>query len=117
MREVQIYFSELEDDIVFYIGTNSRDNFAVIDEGAPDDLWFHAEEVSSCHVVAILPNYKLPKKIIEKIIVHGCLLCKENTNKLKNEGNVNFIYTTIRNIKKTKNPGEVITNNVKRLAI
>lgn len=117
MREEQIYISELDADITFYIGTNSRDNFAVIDEGEPDDLWFHAEDVSSCHVVAVLPNYKISKKIIDKIIVQGCLLCKENTNKLKSNPKVNFIYTTISNIKKTKNPGEVITNNVKRFCI
>lgn len=117
MRETQIYFSDLDEEITFYIGTNARDNFVAIDEGTPNDLWFHAEEVSSCHVIAIMPNYKIPKKILDKIIMQGCLLCKQNTNKLKSEKNVSFIYTTLSNIKKTKNPGEVITSNTKCRAI
>jgi len=118
MRETQIYFADLDEEITFYIGTNARDNFAAIDEGAPNDLWFHAEQVSSCHVIAIIPsNEIIPKKTMSEIIKQGCLLCKENTHKLKTEKNVRFIYTTLRNIKKTKNPGEVITSNTKYVII
>jgi predicted ribosome quality control (RQC) complex YloA/Tae2 family protein len=118
MRETQIYFADLDKEITFYIGTNARDNFAVIDEGEPNDLWFHAEQVSSCHVIAVIPGDEmLTKKTMEQIIMQGCLLCKENTHKLKTEKNARFIYTTLSNIKKTKTPGEVITRNVKCIKI
>jgi predicted ribosome quality control (RQC) complex YloA/Tae2 family protein len=117
MREVKIYFSDLDDEIAFYIGTNRSDNFAVIDKGSPNDLWFHANEISSCHVVAILPNYKISKEIMHQIIVQGCLLCKENTNKLKGEKKVSFIYTTISNINKKKTPGQVLTHDTKNIII
>ena len=83
MQEKKIYFTELDQEITFYIGKNKNDNNDVIDMGDPDDLWFHAKDISSCHVVAIIPvNEDFTKEELMKIIVCGAKLCKENTAKL-----------------------------------
>ena len=104
------------DDIVviYYIGTNAADNFATIDKGDPDDLWFHAKDVSSCHVVAKISK-GIDKHTLRSIIKKGAALCKQNTSKLKSLNNVEFIYTKVQNVTKTKIPGLVTMTNQKTI--
>jgi hypothetical protein len=47
----------------------------------------------------------------------GALLCKSNTNKLKSQKDVEFIYTKIEIVFKTEVEGCVQTKNVKSLII
>ena len=56
MKTEIIYVPSLKREITFYIGKNQGENFATIDKGAEDDLWFHAKDVSSCHVVCEVPD-------------------------------------------------------------
>lgn len=114
MKTETIYVDALKREFVFYIGKNQNENFEVIDKGTSDDLWFHANNVSSCHVVCEVPE-KLYKKEIQYIIKIGALLCKNNTNKLKTLKNVEIIYTFIKNIEKTNTPGCVLTTNTKTI--
>jgi predicted ribosome quality control (RQC) complex YloA/Tae2 family protein len=104
--KTEVFFLEgLDTDITFYIGQNKNENFDVIDKGRPDDLWFHAAQgVSSCHVVAIVPN-DISNKDKRYIIKAGALLCKKYTNKLACINGVEICYTEIINIQKTKTPG------------
>ena len=111
MKEETVYFDNIA--IVYYIGTNAEDNFAVIDKGGPDDFWFHAKDVSSCHVVANLPD-GIDKK---RFVKCGALLCKQNTNKLKNFDKVEIIYTTLNNVVKTDIPGLVNINGSTKIII
>lgn len=113
MKTEIVFIQGLKREVTFYIGKSQSENFEVIDKGDPDDLWFHAKDVSSCHVVCKLPE-KLNKKELSCIIKTGALLCKNNTNKLKGLSNVEIIYTRIVNITKTKVPGCVITQNEKK---
>ena len=112
MKQKIIYCKDLE--VKFYIGQNSKDNFDVIDKGFEDDLWFHSKNNSSCHVVALLPHNISDK---EMIIREGAILCKMNTNKLKNIKNVPIIYTEIKNVIKTKQIGMVLTKDTKTIII
>lgn len=116
MKIENIYIRELNKEITFYIGKNQNENFEVIDKGNIDDLWFHANNISSCHVVCNIPN-NLCKKELRYIIKIGGLLCKKYTNKLKNEKHVEIIYTNIKNIIKTDIPGCVITKNTKKIIL
>jgi predicted ribosome quality control (RQC) complex YloA/Tae2 family protein len=77
-------------------------------------LWFHAADVSSCHVVCQVP-VDVDKKMMRYIITTGALLCKNNTNKLKILKNVNITYTKISNVVKTDVPGCVITKDTKMI--
>ena len=114
MRSENVFIQGLKREIVFHIGKNKEENFEVIDNGKQDDIWFHAKDISSCHVVCELPE-NVDKKDLRYIIKAGALLCKNNTNKLRTLKNVEIIYTQIKNITKTKVPGCVSTENTKTI--
>ena len=45
--KVEIIFIEaLKREITFHIGKNQDENFQVIDNGNPKDIWFHAKNIS-----------------------------------------------------------------------
>jgi len=112
MKTENIFIEAIQREITFYIGKTQNENFEVIDKGSANDLWFHANNISSCHVVAIIPD-NIGKKELKYIIKVGALLCKNNTNKLKSIKNVEIIYTQLLNIEKTNTPGCVLTKNTK----
>jgi predicted ribosome quality control (RQC) complex YloA/Tae2 family protein len=116
MKTENLFVQGLNREITFYIGKNKHENFDVIDKGSSDDLWFHANDISSCHVVAILPD-DINKKDLKYIIKTGALLCKINTNKLKSLDDVEILYTQIKNIEKTNIPGCVKIKNTKIIKI
>ena len=77
------FISALNSSIEFKIGQNAQDNFDIIDESNPNDLWFHLYGESSCHVIAMIdPEVKLDKKQKRQIITQGALLCKTGRGKL-----------------------------------
>ena len=112
MKTETIFIQGLNDEVTFYIGQKQSENFDVIDMGSESDLWFHAKNVSSCHVVAELPEENLSKKELQEILQHGCRLCKENTSKLNGIHNVEFIYTQIKNkvFKKLQTLNKMLSN-------
>jgi predicted ribosome quality control (RQC) complex YloA/Tae2 family protein len=112
MKTEIVFINALKREVTFYIGKNQNENFEVIDKGNEDDLWFHAADVSSCHVVCQLPP-DIDKKMLRYIITTGAVLCKNNTTKLKTMKNVNIIYTKISNVVKTDVPGCVVTKDTK----
>ena len=114
MKTEIVYFCNIKEEITFYIGKNDKDNFDVIDMGEPNDIWFHSNEGSSCHVVAKIPE-DINKKKMFTIIKKGALLCKENTNKLKSQSNHVFMYTYVKNVVKTDVPGSVILTEKAKL--
>jgi predicted ribosome quality control (RQC) complex YloA/Tae2 family protein len=120
MKTEEIFISALNDVILFYIGENRHDNFAVIDAGNETDLWFHAKNVSSCHVVCQMPeDVKLTKKQKNAIVTQGGILCKKHTHKLSqmSNKNVEIIYTEIKNVRKLKDAGSVHVTNEKSILI
>jgi predicted ribosome quality control (RQC) complex YloA/Tae2 family protein len=116
MKTEVIFITGLNKEITFYIGKNQSENFDLIDAGKEHDLWFHANNISSCHVLAIIPKDILKKEIFY-IIKAGALLCKLNTNKLKSLKKVEIVYTQIKNIEKTSILGCVITKNQKYIIL
>jgi predicted ribosome quality control (RQC) complex YloA/Tae2 family protein len=114
MKVENVFIKELKREVTYYIGKNQNENFLVIDKGNNDDLWFHAADESSCHVVCEVPD-DIMKKELQYIITIGAMLCKNNTSKLKSAKNVHIIYTKIQNIIKTDVPGCVLTNNTKQI--
>jgi len=118
MKVETVYFDNLEIEITYHIGKSDSDNFQIIDRASPDDIWFHANQVSSCHVIMKMPsNEKFDNKELKTLIKKGALLCKQYTNKLASENKVEIIYTTINNITKTKKIGCVKANNTKTIKV
>lgn len=116
MKTENLFLQGLNREITFHIGQNKNENFDVINKGEPDDLWFHANEVSSCHVVAIIPK-DISRKEIKYIIKAGAILCKKYTNKLKILSDIEIIYTKIKNIEKTECLGCVKVKNENKIII
>jgi predicted ribosome quality control (RQC) complex YloA/Tae2 family protein len=116
MKTEIIIIQPLKREITFYIGKSKEDNFAVIDAGNENDLWFHASHDSSCHVVCEVPD-NIDRSDMRYIIKMGAVLCKNNTNKLKSQKNVEIIYTQIKNVTKTAIAGCVQTTNTKTIII
>ncbi len=118
MKTETIYFNHLQREITYYIGKNDKDNFEIIDASNPNDIWFHANNISSSHVILKLSNIdtNIDKKDLRQLIKKGALLCKQNTNKLNNNNIFEFIYTEIKNIEKTDKIGCVITKNTKTIS-
>jgi predicted ribosome quality control (RQC) complex YloA/Tae2 family protein len=114
MKEQIVYFDNIVDDVTYYIGTNARDNFDVIDMGRPNDIWFHAKDVSSCHVVVHVPDF-IEKQGLRTIIKRGARLCKEHTTKLNNPDKIDIIYTCVKNVAKTEIIGCVTTKHAKTI--
>jgi len=105
-------------EITFYIGKNSADNFAVLDAADENDMWFHLQDVPSCHVVASLKDHDMAnKKELHKIIVAGACLCKKNTAKYASTSYVEVIYTKVKNVVKTEVIGSVLTTNTKSMRV
>jgi predicted ribosome quality control (RQC) complex YloA/Tae2 family protein len=133
-RIITRYIPSIKKNIVYKIGKDAQNNFELIDAADNNDLWFHLNNVSSCHVIACLKNIQytirddelpnfydidfdsLDKKEKQQIITQGALLCKQ-FSKLKSLKNVEVIYTKIENIQKTDIPGSVLTKNTKIIIV
>jgi predicted ribosome quality control (RQC) complex YloA/Tae2 family protein len=108
MKTKVIFIPAIKCNITYYIGSNAQDNWDIIDNASPDDIWFHIDGSSSCHVIAsICENTTFDKKDKRYIIKQGALLCKENS-KYKSERNLKITYTSCKNVKKIEgSPGTV----------
>ena len=116
MKTENIYIQALKKELVFYIGRNQSENFEIIDKCTLNDLWFHANNISSCHVVGIIPE-DISKKDKKYIIKIGASLCKKYTKKLKPLNDVEIVYTQLKNIEKTSVLGCVNITNSKIIII
>jgi len=114
----EVFIPKLNLDISFIIGQNSAENFKIIDDSQPDDLWFHVAEFPSCHVIAKINDImsSINRKNIKYIIKQGSILCKQYS-KYKSVKNLDIIYTEISNVQKTSIIGSVITSNTKNVTI
>ena len=99
MKEV-ILQDEFEKQIVFRIGQNAKENHELIDDADKEDWWFHLLDYSSCHCIVDKID------ISDTEILYAAGLVKNNS-KYINSKKVKICYTQVKNIKKTKNPGEV----------
>jgi len=116
MKTKILFIQGLNREITFHIGQNKDDNFDIIDMASPDDLWFHANSDSSCHVVAIIPE-DIEKKNLRYIIKIGAMLCKSGTNKLRLLCDVEIMYTQVKFVEKTLTRGCVKVINQKVIVI
>ena len=120
MKTVSIYIDALNKHVIYHIGINAADNFAVIDSAtSPEDVWFHVGNgLPSCHVLGLMPDCtkKLDKKLLRYIIKQGAILCKQYS-KYASEKGVEIHYSAIKNVTKTANPGSVILSSYSTLHI
>lgn len=116
MMIVTYFLDGIRREVTFYIGTNKYDNFEAIDQGKPSDIWFHAKNETSCHVVAVITDEIKPRDM-KHIIQRGAFICKNQTNKLRDKEDVEIIYTRLENVEKTDEPGCVKMHNFKSIIV
>ena len=114
----EVFIPKLNLDITFVIGQNATENFQIIDDSQPNDLWFHVAEFPSCHVIAKINDVmsSINRKDIKYIVKQGAILCKQYS-KYKSVKNLDINYTEINNVQKTSVVGSVITSNTKIIKI
>ena len=100
-----------------YVGTNAKENWELINNSDPFDLWLHVDEQPSGHVIIkekITNNTEsnYPNQIIS-IAANYC----KNQSKSKNNKKLKIVYTEVLNIKKGKEFGSVIVSKPKYLFI
>lgn len=122
MKIETIFFPNIQKTFIFRISENQEEPFPMLDVSNINDVWFHAEKESSCHVILSLGDYDdmdLSKKEKNTLIKRGAFLCKQHTNKLRSlpSKTVSFLYTHVKNIKLTTKSGCVITENTKIITI
>lgn len=122
MKTETIYFQNIHKSFTFIISENENEPFKMLDLANPQDIWFHAEKESSCHVIVSLDKdseIDLSKKERNTIIKRGAFLCKTHTNKLRPHPakTLSFLYCKIGNIRRTEKAGQVITQNTKTIMI
>lgn len=81
------------------IGRCWQENEELIKSSAPEDIWFHLEDESSCHLV--LKNHmNTPINKLDKNLVKRCaLLVKQHTNKCIQHHKYTIVYCNVDNIK------------------
>ncbi len=112
---VSIFIPACNSSIEFSVGKNMHDNIDIIRHASPNDIWFHLEDDSSCHVIAHLPP-SLNKKQKHKIITQGAVLCKSHS-RAKSNANTPICYSEVKNVTPTDIVGTVQVTNKKIIII
>ena len=86
------------DNINYILGENAKDNHQIIDYADGNDIWVHLDELPSGHCI-------IETNIIKDIYLYNAynLIIEKSKYKYCKK----IVYTYVKNIKKTKNPGEV----------
>ena len=110
----QEIFQHKSVEYIIKIGENKQDNFDIIDMANLTDVWFHVNEIASCHV--ILKTDKKIRDIPHQVVKRCAYLCKINS-KAKTLPKCEILYTTINNVTKTDIIGQVFVKNYKKISV
>lgn len=92
---------ELKSNNKIFIGTSAQENWDILDNADSNDLWFHLSDLPSCHIILHGANFNSDD------ITMAAQQCKANT-KYKNYKAIYVNYLEVNNVKKGKQPGQVI---------
>ena len=99
-------------DYTAIIGRNAQGNWDAIDTAEKDDIWFHIDGVSSCHVILKNNDCVQINEIDKKIIKQIGIVCRSYKKSMKNAP------CKIENIEKGKDIGSVTINgDYKKLSL
>jgi len=101
------YNQALQRPITFHIGKSAAGNFGILDIASePDNIWFHINQESSAHVIAIMPD-DLDRKQVKYIIKQGAVLCKQHSRYKTAKNPVEVLYAKVKHVQKTDVLGTV----------
>lgn len=81
------------------IGRCWQENEELIKCSAPEDIWFHLDGESSCHLVLKNEFNISLRKLDNKLVKRCALLVKQHTNKCIQHQKYSVVYCNIDNIK------------------
>ena len=91
------------------IGQNQLENDEIIKRSNQNDIWFHLDKKSGPHIILKSNGDIISKRYLNYI---GTLF---TTYKNKLPNNYTVIYTDIKNVKLTTQPGKVIVSKTKKI--
>lgn len=100
------------------VGQNAKENWDLIDNSEPFDLWFHLDNNPSSHVI-ISQDLSSDSEIFypNQIILLASHYCKSYSKQKNSTVKVKIVYTHIQNITKGKNLGSVFISEEKYLFV
>ena len=116
MKQITLVSNDITYTII--IGENAKENWELIENSEPDDLWFHVEESSSAHVVVSQDvKSKSDVNYPDEIIEVAANLSKQHSKQKNSKKKVQIVYTKILNLKKGKAVGSVFVFEPKYICI
>ncbi len=99
------------------IGQNAKENWTLIDNSEPFDLWFHVDKYPSSHVI-ISQDLSTNMDIFypNQIIYLAGNYCK-TYSKQKNSSKTKIVYSQIQNLTKGKEVGSVFVSDEKYIVV
>jgi predicted ribosome quality control (RQC) complex YloA/Tae2 family protein len=95
------------DSFIVHIGKSAKENWEILEESEPTDIWFHLDNKSSPYVIL----ETTPNQVIgQEIIIKCAKLCK-SYSKDKKSTRSSVIYCPVSNLKKGKELGSVLLTN------
>jgi hypothetical protein len=88
-------------DFVVYMGRDKFENEDLIQWGHPEDVWFHADRLSSAHVYLRLPDGMTIDTIPDEVVEEMCQLTKDNSIEGRKKASIHVQYTYWSNLLKT----------------
>jgi predicted ribosome quality control (RQC) complex YloA/Tae2 family protein len=111
MKTIEIYVEENEKAYKVVIGQNKTENDKILKESSQMDLWFHLEKQSGPHIILRMDKEeRIPKRYLNYI---GRLF-RDFKNNLGNRYSV--IYTQMKNVRLTDEPGLVIPAKIRKIS-
>jgi predicted ribosome quality control (RQC) complex YloA/Tae2 family protein len=101
---------------MFIKGTNARDNWRILEEADPSDIWVHNYENPSAYVIIKTRELLNTAPTLDDIR-HAGIICTRSSKQV-NERKNKICYLEVKYVHKGKTPGQAIllrTPNVKVL--
>ncbi|KAJ2495057.1 Coiled-coil domain-containing protein 25 [Coemansia sp. RSA 1694] len=97
-----LYFtsSVVDPPATIYMGKDKFENEDLIKHGWPEDVWFHADKLSSAHVYLRLKPGQSWETIPQPLLDDLAQLCKANSIEGNKKDNIAIIYTPWANLLK-----------------
>lgn len=95
-------------ELNYTIGKNAEHNTELCDTAAPDDIWFHAGNTSSAHLILRNPEALSLKQLVQAgTIYRMAVALRQHHQKFKGLDPIPITYCQCRYIKTTRIPGAV----------
>jgi|TARA_Y100000816_G_scaffold291196_1_gene281825 predicted ribosome quality control (RQC) complex YloA/Tae2 family protein len=105
MHEFQV------NNVVIKIGSNSKENWELVDVLKRSDIWMHLKDAPSAHALIRIPKKSRENNYImnNSLTYAARMLCAQSSKNIsQNTDNVVFIYTNGKYVTKGNKEGEVI---------